>query len=475
MTPPTTAPTTAPTAGPTGGLSWAPPGWQGEAGVGRRDITPPVGIRAKNWGAARSDVSTGVHRPLTLTALAMREGPTAEPLVLITADLSVWRNAEDEWSVRGAVLDAHGLHPSRVMLHLVHTHASPSIHASDVTEPGGAGIPDYLDRLRAAAVAATGEALATCAPATMAAATGRCGVAACRDLPWGSRYVVGFNPDAEADDTVLVARIAATDGQIVATIVNYACHPTTLAWENTQVSPDFVGGLRDVVENATSGAPCLFLQGASGDLAPREQYTGDTGVADRHGFAIGHAALAALQTLPVPGHGLAVDEIVESGAPLAAWRPRPATWPSEIVADRSDLTVPAKPLPSLEELERRWAAIDPRARAERLRRARHQRANLPTRTTTVQPVWTWRLGDLLVVAQPGEAYSVFQRRLRQEVPEAGVFVLNLTNGHSLGYLPPKEAYSRDIYQVWQTAFGAGTLEQVTDHAVVRAKELLARS
>ena len=459
-----TAPTTAHT--------WAPPGWQGLAGVARRDITPPVGIRAKNWGAARSDVSTGAHRPLTLTALALRSGPDAEPLVLITADLSVWRRTEDEWSVRGAVLDAHGLGPARVMLHLVHTHASPSIHASDVDEPGGEGIPDYLRAVRDAAVSATGEALAGWVPVTMTVATGRSSVAACRDLPLDERYVVGFNPHVDADDTVLVARIAASDGPVLATIVNYACHPTTLAWENTEVSPDFVGGLREVVETATGGAPCVFLQGASGDLAPREQYSGDTDLADRHGFAIGHAVLAALQTLPAPSHGLALDGVVESGAPLAAWRPRPTTWPAEIAVDRTELSVPVKPLPTLEELERRWAAIDPLARAERIRRARSQRTNLAAGTTTTQPVWTWRLGELVFVGQPGEAYSVFQRELRRQVPEAGVFVLNLTNGASLGYLPPQDAYGRDIYQVWQTAYGAGALEQVTAHAITRARELL---
>jgi hypothetical protein len=454
------------------GETWTPPGWQGEAGVSRRDITPPTGIRAKNWGAARSDTSTGAHRPLTLTALALRAEPDADPVVLVTADLSVWRRAEDEWFVRGAVLDAHGLDSSRVMLHLVHTHASPSIHASDVDAPGGAGVPAYLRSLRDAAVDAVGEAIAGCVPATMTVATGRSNVAACRDLPAGDRYVVGFNPSAAADDTLLTARISAADGRILATIVNYACHPTTLAWENTLVSPDYVGALREVVEGGTGGAPCAFLQGASGDLAPREQYTGDTGVADRHGVALGHAALGALHTLPEPSSGLALERIVESGAPLAVWRSRRTTWPDGIHVDRTDLSVPVKPLPSLEDLERRWVGIDAHARAERIRRAMDQRANLPTGTTTTQPVWTWRLGDVVLVAQPGEAYSVFQRTLRDHAPAAAVFVLNLTNGHSLGYLPPRDAYSHDIYQVWQTAYGAGTLEQVTDHCVSRTAELL---
>ena len=41
-------------------------------GVARCDITPPVGAYHRMWGAARHDRSTGVHRPLTATALVFQ-------------------------------------------------------------------------------------------------------------------------------------------------------------------------------------------------------------------------------------------------------------------------------------------------------------------------------------------------------------------------------------------------------------------
>lgn len=258
-----------------------------------------------------------MHRPFYLTALALRQDRDADPVVLISVDLGVWRRAEDEWHVRGAVLDACGLDPARVMVHLTHTHAGPSTNSLDHGAAGGELVPGYVDLLREAAVAASAEAVGSCAPSTLTVAAGTSAVAACRDLPVGTRYAVGFNPDAPADDTLLVARVASAEGQVLATLVNYACHPTTLAWQNTALSPDLVGGIREVIEGGTAGAPCLFLQGAAGDLAPREQYTGDTELADRHGRAIGHAALGALLTLPPPSRGLALEPVVESGAPLA--------------------------------------------------------------------------------------------------------------------------------------------------------------
>src|SRR3954467_12074152 len=50
-------------------------------GFARCDITPPVGIYHRMWGAATHDRATGVHRPLTATALifqAANESPTPQ-------------------------------------------------------------------------------------------------------------------------------------------------------------------------------------------------------------------------------------------------------------------------------------------------------------------------------------------------------------------------------------------------------------
>ena len=41
-----------------------PGGFRGLIGVARRDVTPPVGIYARMWGAAKHDQAEGVHKPL---------------------------------------------------------------------------------------------------------------------------------------------------------------------------------------------------------------------------------------------------------------------------------------------------------------------------------------------------------------------------------------------------------------------------
>ena len=39
--------------------------------------------------------------------------------------------------------------------------------------------------------------------------------------------------------------------------------------------------------------------------------------------------------------------------------------------------------------------------------------------------------------------------------------MNVING-TIGYLPPESLYDMDVYQVWQTPFARGGLEQLTE-------------
>ncbi|MFJ4253976.1 hypothetical protein [Microbacterium sp. NPDC090003] len=449
-------------------------------GVARRDITPPTGIRAKNWGPADWERSEGAHRPFELTALAMI-GDDDRPRVLLAVDGTWWRRVADEQGVRGAILEGLGLDPDQLMLSLSHTHAGAVLCAADAHLPGGELIPGYLKALAAAGVEASREALTTVESGLIEWTTGRCTLAADRELDLDGRALVGFNPDAVADDTVVIGRVSVA-GRVRATLVNYACHPTTLAWQNRDVSPDYVGAMREIVEAATD-APCLFVQGASGELAPREQYTGDVTVADRHGRSLGHAVLAALDGLPVPAEELALTGIVESGAPLAVWAGRPfvsslrsSLGDRDSVSERAQrgdgstagvtasVTLPLRDLPTLDDLAAEWADIDLRARDERLGRARNLREGYIDGPTVQHPVWAWRLGDAVIVGHPGEAYSSLQTRLRARFPGIPIVVMNLTNGPGFVYLPTRDAYDRGAYQAWQTPLAPGALDLLESHA-----------
>jgi hypothetical protein len=431
-----------------------------------------------------------VHRTLTLTTIVFEQPGSSLPLVLMSADLMSWRSKASEDAVIGEILRRTNLPRQNLMLCLTHTHAAPSIRSEDVGKTGGHLIEGFQKWVVKAAVESIAEARGCARDAIVSWRYGKCDLATNRDLPEPAhssrlrlrkskssqdvigeaasgeeeqqdrshsdeRIVCGFNPEVPADDTLLVGRICDTSRKIVATIVNYACHPTTLAWENRLISPDWVGAMRETVEQHTD-APCLFLQGASGELAPAEQYVTDTAIADRHGRRGGFAAMSMLEAMDPPGVQLSYDGVVESGAALAVWRNRPVRVSDAITAHQIDVELPLKPMPQIAETD------DPMMK-QRIERQLAVRSIVGTGATAKMPLWVWRIGDAVLVGQPNEAYSMFQIQLREHFAPRPVAVMNLVNG-SAGYLAPRELYEREIYQVWQSPFARGSLEILTKAA-----------
>lgn len=452
--------------------------FSGNVGLARTDITPPVGIFCRNWGAAMHDTAQGVHRPLSLTALAIREAGGGGPLVLLDADLGWWANLAFERAFRGRVAAALGLPEERLLCCVTHTHSAPPLCEPEPQWEGGDLLTAYLAMLEKKMVETARAAIATLAPATIEWTHGRSSLAANRDLPdpappGGPRFVCGFNPANPADDTLVVGRITDPAGTPLATIANYACHPTTLAWDNDLASPDFVGEMRSTIEREGAGLG-LFLQGASGELAPRYQYVGDPAVADSHGRELAHAVLATVHAMEPPGQSLVFDRVVESGAPLATWRRelRPATpLMQSLAAKRRTVDLPLKDWPSAAELAAEFAASTDRALAERIRRKLRIREALGDGKTFPLEIWGWRIGEAIVLGTMAEAYSCIQQNVRAAFPDREVVWLNLVNG-SVGYLPPEPLYDVEIYQVWQTPFDRGSLELLEAAAIDLGQELL---
>lgn len=440
----------------------------GRIGVSRVDITPPVGIYSRNWGAAKHDVATSIHRPLTLSALTLSPQDEEQTLVFVDADLGWWRPLSKFLSFQARVLKELSLDSSEFIFALSHTHAAPPLMDAEDALPGSDLLNSWFEQIYQATVEAVRDAQNHRFEATLDWHTGRCGLATVRDLPdptfETNRILCGHNPDGKPDDTLLLARVTDKLGNIRAIVVNYACHPTTLAWENTAISPDYVGAMRETIEHST-GATAIFLQGASGDLAPRYQYVGDTKAADQHGRQLGYAALATLNDMEPPATLLKYDRTVESGAPLAVWQHQPRVVSSELRAFEAGVDLHLKDWPAADELELQRAECSDRALEERLRRKRDIRGALGDGDTFSLPIWAWQLGDAFLVGSCCEPYSLLQHELRRRFPELAIACVNLING-SIGYLPPAEMYDQDVYQVWQTPFAAGSLERLVDAMTV---------
>jgi hypothetical protein len=440
-------------------------------GVASRDTTPPAGIYMRAWGAATHDVADGVHRPHFATAALFAPIGGGEPLALVALDIGWFQNPDDEKAMRAEVMRRTGLTPERLLVNLSHTHASVNANSTLSERPGGHLLKPYLAHLAGQVAAAVNDAKQNMAPAWIAWGYGHCGLAVNRDY-WDAeqqRWACGYNPEGMPDDTLLVARVTDVDGRARAMLYNYACHPTTLAWQNHVLSPDFVGAAREVLQRAFD-APALFLQGALGDQAPRDNYVGDTVVADRNGRQLGYAAAGIIEGLPPAGTRFAYQGIVASGADLGTWAYEPIDAAQQQAAEvlRAELLmvdIPRKAgRPTVAELETQLAAATNRRENEIIMRKLLLERALGAERMYHMPLWVWRLGQTMLVAICNEPYAVVQQTLRQRFPAVPIVVMGVTNG-SFSYLPPRELFGKGIYQVQQAPLAAGCMELTVDAAV----------
>jgi hypothetical protein len=453
-------------------------------GLGRSEITPPANIYHRCWGAASHDAATGIHAPLFATVLIISPENSQAEHLLVTLDLGWLREGElDKLGAR--VAEETGFDPGRLIITFSHTHAAGNYDLDRIGDEGGNLIPVYLKKLPSLIAEAVEQARTAIEPVEIAYGSGHCDLARNRDY-WDhetKQFVCGSNPERESDDTVVVGRVSDKDGRAVAHIVNYACHPTTLAWDNTLVSPDYIGGMRDVVEHGT-GVPCLFLLGACGDLGPKDGYVGDTAVAERNGRQLGYAALSAIESLTPPGTEMTYSGPVVSGATIGVWshEPLPASRierVDEFVFQKLSLELPFLDLPTREQLsvqlddwQKREAAArsdghndeaaDCRAMVERTRRAfRRIEAVIPDGMAPYD-ILMWSLGEGVAIFVSGEPYNVLQRELRARHPNTPLFVTVLCNHGTGGYLLPKDDYGTGLYQESAAVVGPGALESIID-------------
>ena len=443
-------------------------------GLSHGDITPPADIYHRMWGSAKHDRATGIHRPLraSVALLAPLEGDEQQFLIVLDHCVMGRREMDTLRDSVSAVADIPREH--RIVV-FSHTHAAGLMSLERADLPGGDLIAPYLDEIAGRVIDLAKETLAKLQPAILVYGTGHCSLAAHRDF-WdedNQLWACGYNPGTPADDTVLTARAHAEDGTLLATLVNYACHPTTLAWDNTLISPDYPGAMRETIESAT-GAPCLFLQGASGELGPVEGYVGDTEVADRNGRQLGHAALSTLESLPAPGTRFEYNGPVISGATLGDWR---HTKLQENVIEantawrlnREPIPLPIRPgTPTIQEVQAEladWEARDTpdaRAMAERKRRLMHRLKQLPHGDDFPLEAIVLKIGGAVWVILQGECYSSLQTALRARFPETPLIIAAVASHWGASYLPPRELYGRGIYQESIAIVAEGSLETVID-------------
>jgi hypothetical protein len=247
-----------------------------QAGAAKVDITPPIGYALWGYAARKDAPSVGVLDPLQARALVLAAG--TQRIALVSMDLGRAPTRASTAAVRARVRAAGVDH---LFLVASHTHHGPVLELDDWPTPK----TSYVRRLEEKLAAVVLEAAGNLRPARIGAAS--------KEVPL-NRNRHSKRADKPVDRELLVLRVEGAGGRPIAHAVNFAAHPTMLDAKGLKFSADYPGVLAAAVEKET-GAPCLFLQGAAGDLSTNPG-PGEGGP-EKFGRALAREALALAGTI----------------------------------------------------------------------------------------------------------------------------------------------------------------------------------
>ncbi|MGC3965887.1 MAG: neutral/alkaline non-lysosomal ceramidase N-terminal domain-containing protein [Pirellulales bacterium] len=269
---------------------------QWKAGTAVVNVTPKEPMWMAGY-ASRTKPSEGVALDLYCKALAL-EDDAGRRAVIVTCDLiGIPRDLRE--NVAAACEREYKLPPERLLLNASHTHCGPefrrqkkeTLALSDERARQGA---EYAELLEKQWIALVGEALENLAPAKVSYVQARCGFAMNRRTPSESGYKNAPWSEGPVDHVVPVLKIDGADGKLRAVLFGYACHNTTLGFQ--QFCGDYAGYAQQYLEERRPGTTAHFFMGCGGDQNPYPRR--ELEYARQHGKSLGIAVEAARESAP---------------------------------------------------------------------------------------------------------------------------------------------------------------------------------
>ena len=421
-------------------------------GIGRQDITPPLGSWLMGYAPARRAESVG--DPLHITVFAFEYAGVRS--LLSTADVCLIGNPLST-EIRREMSAASGVPFEHIILSATHTHSGPPMRATAGEAPVD---PEYINQLFIpAAKKAAAEAVAALRPALVGVGEIHSDVGVNRrGIALNGSITLGQDPYGTYDPIMTVVSFREPDGKAIGNLIHYGAH-NTASGKNPEITRDWCGVAIDRLE-AESGGITAFFNGCEGDTGPRlpnGQTTGNYQMAQELG---GRAAIDA----------------VNAWRSIKEWR---ADLPMKVTTE--DITLPLKPLPEEETLIQEIESLgDPEKlvglhysgyallldRLELIRSGGGKQSE-PVSTTVIS------VGPVAFLAVPFEVFSRITLRIRQYSPYP--YTLSLSNGNgNLFYFPSQDQLIRGGYEVWLfTSFKTQPFADDSEqHYVVGAVDLL---
>jgi hypothetical protein len=270
----------------------APPKATLRVGAASATVNPPDGTFLAGYDLNRK--STGIHDDLYAKAVVFDDGQNAVALLVVDAISLQYDTVQQIRQAAITKVKDPALTPERIIAQATHSHGAPDtigIYGPDIQNRGVS--PEYMKSLVETAAEQIARACAARQPATLRWAKTEC-----------SGWAVNDSEAVVLDNSVTILECLDGQGKQIATLTNFACHPTVLDGDNTLVTADWVGAFYKTMAAALPGEH-LFLQGGVGGWVQPQTPERTFALAEKYGSDLAEKSLTALkEAKPLQGNAV---------------------------------------------------------------------------------------------------------------------------------------------------------------------------
>lgn len=396
-----------------------------------RYVTPSESCFMGGYGM-RTQRSEGVLDELKCTAVLLEID--GSPIVMCDVEI-LMITSEIVTAVKERLLREYGIPPEMVTIATTHTHAGPEIRSERLPMFDEESDDSFWRRYQDILKERIFSTIADCFETGPREAEAWYRTVKIEGL-YGNRNGIGKPEDK--DVTLIVFK---NEKEVLAAIVNIACHPTVLGAQNLQISGDLLGYISRGVQERLGVYP-LMMQGAAGDMSNRN-------------YRQGHDAKELART----GEGI-LAQLFESEelAPLSLDKPavEPYHWEISYPVDKEALK-------NLQLQIRQQMAAEENYDKHKILLSSDYAIDLKLKKeeiTTSFDAAIIRLGDVEICKQPGELFSRFGMKIKAASKAKLPLIWGYADDYG-GYLADEGEYGK-TYESIMSPMPKGAAEEITD-------------
>lgn len=221
-------------------------------GASSGSVNPPIGSYIA--GHTQNRKFSGIHDSLFTKAFLATDGKNGFAIITIDCIGLLYPQLEAIRSLVAAAIPKKDFDAGKITLSSTHTHAGPDVVGLWGPDPAHSGVDTtYINFL---VKTAAEQVIKACQNKQRA-------IARYGSTEYGEEWVFNISQPDELDRALTTLQFLSENGQNIATLTNFACHPTFVDAVHDKVSADYVSGFYKKMDSVFGGTN-IFLQGSIG-------------------------------------------------------------------------------------------------------------------------------------------------------------------------------------------------------------------